>query len=206
MPRTRSDSIDPRWASSFRRTLSSLADIPEEEWSAALSRFRQVRVPRDGFFYRPGDRPDRLGFVASGLFRVFFSTESGDERILVFRGEGRLLSGFTASFSGGESWYGIQALEDSVLLCADADASDIRGLAECWRRVYSRYMELLFEEKGRREREFLSDDAETRYRNFLERYPGLEGRLAQYHVASYLGITPVALSRIRKRMRQPPLT
>jgi CRP-like cAMP-binding protein len=195
------DIIDPRWTALLRRTLSALADVPDAEWESALARFRQVRVPEGGFFYRPGERPDRLGFVASGLFRVFFTTESGEERILVFREEGRLLSGFTASLSSGESWYGIQALEDSVLLCVDVEAPSLMGSAECWRGVYSRYMEMLFEEKGRREREFLSDDAGTRYRNFLERYPGLEGRVAQYHIASYLGITPVALSRIRKSMK-----
>ena len=53
--------------------------------------------------------------------------------------------------------------------------------------------------KEQREAEFLLGDALTRYRNFRRRYPGLEARLAQYHVASYLGITPVALSRIRKK-------
>ena len=45
--------------------------------------------------------------------------------------------------------------------------------------------------------EFLLDNAATRYANFQTRYPGLELRLTQYHIASYLGITPVALSRIR---------
>lgn len=196
------DVLDPRWVATFHDTLSSFADIPDSEWEASIRRFRQISIPKDGFFYRPGEKADRLGFVASGLFRVYFTTESGEERILVFREEGRLLSGFTAALSGGESWYGIQALEDSELLCVDVGVADLAGAAECWRSVYARYMEMLFDEKGRREREFLSEDAETRYRNFLARYPGLAGRVAQYHVASYLGITPVALSRIRKKMRE----
>lgn len=60
-------------------------------------------------------------------------------------------------------------------------------------------MEQLYIKKETREAEFLLDDAETRYQRFQSSYPGLEERLTQYHVASYLGITPVALSRIRNR-------
>jgi len=69
----------------------------------------------------------------------------------------------------------------------------------CWQEVAARYAEMLFAEKERREREFLSDDAATRYRTFLADSPDLESRLPQYFIASYLGITPVALSRIRGR-------
>ena len=54
--------------------------------------------------------------------------------------------------------------------------------------------------KTEREREFLLFDAETRYKSFLNTFPGLERRIKQHLIASYLGITPVALSRIRKKM------
>jgi len=55
--------------------------------------------------------------------------------------------------------------------------------------------------KEQREAALLLDDAETRYRQFLSDYPGLDKRIAQYHIASYIGVTPVTLSRIRKKMR-----
>ena len=66
-----------------------------------------------------------------------------------------------------------------------------------WERLGRLLTEQLYIKKEQREAEFLLDDAPTRYRNFQKQYPGLEDRLPQYHVASYLGITPVALSRIR---------
>jgi hypothetical protein len=53
--------------------------------------------------------------------------------------------------------------------------------------------------KEAREREFLLFDAKARYRSFLSTYPGLEKRVKQHLIASYLGITPVALSRVRKK-------
>jgi CRP-like cAMP-binding protein len=54
--------------------------------------------------------------------------------------------------------------------------------------------------KEKREREFLLFDAEARYQSFLKSYPGLEKRVKQHQIASYLGITNVSLSRIRRKM------
>jgi CRP-like cAMP-binding protein len=64
----------------------------------------------------------------------------------------------------------------------------------------------LFIEKEKREREFLSEDATARYLSFKQNNPGLEEKVSQYHVASYLGITPVALSRIRKNLKKMPIS
>jgi CRP-like cAMP-binding protein len=190
----------PEWLSNFLATLRGFTDIPDADWEAAQSRFTHLRIPKDGFFLKAGDAPDKLAFIASGVFRVFFVTESGDERIMVFREEGRLISAFSPFLTDRRAWFSIQALEDADLVCVALDGGSIAGSAECWKVVYAKYVELLFLEKETREREFLSDDAETRYRNFRAKYPGLENRIAQYHVASYLGITPVALSRIKKNM------
>lgn len=193
--------VNPEWVSSFRSAMREFADFPEEEWKKAIAQFAHVRIPKDGYFLRAGDVPDKLAFIASGVFRVFFVTENGDERIHAFRDEGRLISAFSPFLADKRSWYGIQALEDSDLLCTRIDLGTWTSQADCWKTLYARYMERLFVEKEKREREFLSDDAEERYRKFREKHPGLENRIAQYHVASYLGITPVALSRIRKGMQ-----
>jgi CRP-like cAMP-binding protein len=63
--------------------------------------------------------------------------------------------------------------------------------------------ERLYLLKSEREYELLALDAEQRYRAFQARYPGLEARVTQRHVASYLGITPEHLSRLRARARRP---
>ena len=57
--------------------------------------------------------------------------------------------------------------------------------------------------KEKRESSLLLDDAQTRYIKFRNEYPGLESRIKQHLIASYLGITPVTLSRIRARLRKP---
>lgn len=184
----------------LRATLERFARIPAGEWEAIQSRLTRTTVAKGGYFLREGDVPGKLAFVASGLFRVYFVTERGDERVMAFREEGRLISGFSPFPGQRTPRFSIQALEDSELLQIDLDPATLLGPADCWKEVYTKYMEMLFLEKEERERQFLSDDAETRYRAFRARYPGLEERVPQYEVASFLGITPVALSRIRQGM------
>ena len=179
--------------------------IPESAWENR-AQFEPITFKKGEYFVRIGDIPDKMGFIWSGLFRVFYLTEQGDERILVFRNENRFLSAFSAFLEGQPSWYGIQALEPSVLLCIHINEYK-RLVAEhpYWSQISRRYVESIFLEKEKREREFLSENAETRYLNFRKNYPDIESRVPQYQVASYLGITPVALSRIRKSLREKNL-
>jgi len=195
------DELKSEWIEKLHATLYSFAPIPAQEWKRALSSFAYARIPKDGYFVRAGDIPERLAYIARGLFRVVFVSERGDEKTLVFREEGRLISAFSPFLAGKPSWFSIQALEDSDLVLIGIDNTDWTREADCWKTIYAKYMEMLFVEKEEREREFLSENAETRYRNFKKRYPLFEERIPQYCIASYLGITPVALSRIRSSMK-----
>jgi len=195
--------IKPEWPALVRDALSAFAEIPEEEWEKARSSFRHMHVKKGEYFIRSGALPDKMACIVSGIFRIFYTSPAGEERTLAIRSEGRMLSAFSAFLEHTPSWYDIQALEDSDLLYVSLDqyAEGLKGHA-CWQVINAKYAQMLFVEKERRESEFLSDDAETRYKKFRERFPGVEDRIRQYHIASYLGITPVALSRIRKKLRK----
>lgn len=67
----------------------------------------------------------------------------------------------------------------------------------CWETLGRKLAEGLYIKKEMKERLLLMNTAEERYLQFLKEFPGLEKRVPQYHIASYLGITPVSLSRIR---------
>ncbi len=198
--------IKPEWLALVRTALDSFAEIPEDEWEKAILNLRHVHLKKNEYFVRIGAVPDKMAYIVSGVFRVFYVTESGEEKTLAIRDEGRMLSAFSAFLENTTSWYDIQALEDSDLLYFSLDQY-INGLQghPCWQMINAKYVQMLFVEKERRESEFLSDDAETRYKKFRERFPGMENRIRQYHIASYLGITPVALSRIRRKLRKNAL-
>ncbi|WPP52409.1 Crp/Fnr family transcriptional regulator [Catalinimonas niigatensis] len=92
-------------------------------------------------------------------------------------------------------------MEDAEILVIDYEAwQNLHAQHRCWSDFLVAVLEKGFITKERREREFLLFDAEKRYTLFLERYPGLDQRIKQHLIASYLGITSVALSRIRKKM------
>jgi CRP-like cAMP-binding protein len=184
----------------MREELGRFVELPDSEWDYLCSLLSRRDIGKGEYFLREGESPEHIAFIEEGLFRVFLTTEGGEERTLVFRAEGRLLAGYSPFLAHGFSQYSIQALERGVLF--DMGLGRFEALIArhpCWERLSSGYAQMLFVEKERRECEFLSEDAEGRYRRFLENYPGLDSRLAQYQIASYLGITPVALSRIRGR-------
>jgi CRP-like cAMP-binding protein len=185
-----------------RQTLLKYGPIPEAEWERARNLLVEpIKFKKSQHFVKIGAVPDKMGFILSGLFRVYYITEQGDERILVFRGENRFLSAFSSFLENKPSWYGIQALEPSFLICMDLkEYKKLITDNARWADVSRKYVEDLFIEKEQREKEFFSLNATTRYLNFKKSYPGIEEKVSQYHVASYLGITPVALSRIRKRL------
>jgi hypothetical protein len=72
----------------------------------------------------------------------------------------------------------------------------------CWERLGRKNAEYMFLFKEAREKELLLDSLEVRYQRFVKNFPGLAQKIPQYHIASYLGVTDVALSRVRKKISQ----
>ncbi len=185
----------------MRAELLKFCEIPEVELRRAAGMSKLLRVGKNRHFIDIGEVPDKMGYILSGIFRVYYITEEGIDRTLVFRNENHFLSAFSAFIEGMPSWYAIQALEDSVLSCITLqDYNSLMENNSCWNTLTRKYVERLFIEKEKRERGFLSEDAATRYLTFLSSYPGFEERIPQHYIASYLGITPVALSRTRKKL------
>jgi CRP-like cAMP-binding protein len=192
--------IEEKWLKRMYTTLCEFSQIPDDEWNKARTKLRSLRIEKNNFFIKAGDIPDKLAFILDGIFRVYYSPESGNERILVFRGGNRLLSAYSSFLENTVSSYSIQALEQSNLLFITlSDYTALLNGHPCWQTITSKYSQMLVVEKEKRENEFLCDDAETRYKKFILNYPGLEKRINQYQIAAYLGITPVALSRIRSK-------
>jgi CRP-like cAMP-binding protein len=183
-------------------TMNFAADIPREELRRLLKRKRIIRLAKNEYFLMAGDVPEYIGFVRSGLLRLFYIDIDGVEANKHFCLENTLAISYSAFLQRAESRFYIQALEDTELLAIDHQAyRDLLDGHICWQTVARKLAEMLFILKEKREFEFLLNDAQTRYQQFLKDYPGLENRLSQYHIASYVGITPESLSRIRSNLR-----
>ena len=196
----RNKDLNPSWLSELQRNFPDMT-IPDEGMKKLKSMLSGISLKKGEYLIRAGEIPQTIAFIVSGLFRAFYLTESGDEKTIVFRGKGKPLSAYSSFVKGQTAKFSIQALENSLLLSVSiGDFENLQAEDPLWRMFTGQYFMNLFIEKEQREREFLSDDAETRYKQFLRDYPGLENRIHHYHIASYLGITNVTLSRIRNRI------
>lgn len=183
------------------RYLIRLADIPRSELPRTRQVFRPVSLRRGELLFRAGDPADKVAFMARGLIALWYSAADGRERALGFRTEDELVCAYGAVLRDSPAHATAEALEDSRLLIASRPAFDeLCAGHPAWGRALAKLTDRLYLQQDERQRALLLDDAETRYRDFLDGYPHLAGRLTQRQIASFVGVTPVALSRIRSRM------
>lgn len=180
-------------------SMHALCEVPRELPMDLLGICELSKLEKGSQFIRAGDRSRTVGFNLNGIFRYYYLAEDGTDFTKAFSTPGKFLISYSAIAQGRESYFSIEALSDADILRFDYD--DWMGLASRdprWYRFFFKLTETVYVMKELRERSFLLDDAATRYEAFRRDYPGLEGEVKQYHVASFLGITPEALSRIRK--------
>ena len=140
-------------------------------------------------------------FLEEGIVRGFLIDEDGNEKSTAFFQQGEFVSMLALRTQNGFSLYNYQALSPVKLLLFDSKRLK-RSLSESKTRIV-----LGKEIKERESRRLLDRDeclmqvkAAEKYRKFVGYYPSLEGKISQHYIASYLGITPVSLSRIKKTL------
>lgn len=183
------------------KLLQSIEPIPEKEWNWLEARLEQRKYAPGAQLFKLKSTDASIHYLQYGLVRYFYLTEDGRERNLAFAAEGHLTGCLPAFIGAYPCTFTVEALEPTYTLVIPPVAfqeSDDRHA--CWGRLKLRLLEHVALRKEAREAAFLLDTAETRYRHFLSSFGHLVARIPQYHIASYLGITPVALSRIRKRI------
>ena len=155
-------------------------------------------LDKSDYFSKEGQSIGDFGFVFSGILRIFYLNDKGEEWNKHFLRE----NNFIASSISPEkkSITNIQALTETVILCIPY--AELVKLSTKYKEIDIFIQKLTFsylEQKQDREISLLSEKAMNNYLNFIENYPGLENKIQHYHIASYLGITPTQLSRLRKK-------
>lgn len=187
-------------ARALHAQLEQVAPLPAADWKGLLAYARTVSVPRGGYLCRPGEPASDVAVVLEGLVRHYYVDARGRESVKAFRGPGEVSAPYAEIIQRRPSRSSIQALVDTRLVVFPAER--VEALAEksaALQRLLRRLVELHFVEKEQREFEFLQLSAEERYRQFCRERPDHLADIPLHQVASYIGITPVALSRIRAR-------
>jgi CRP-like cAMP-binding protein len=165
-----------------------------------------VALRKGDHLLRLGDQAEHVYFVNRGLLRYYFlDAASGTERTGQFFDEGQAVTGVDSFLTGRPSRTSFEAIEPSEVLRLPRDV-----LTEAYDRDHAveRYGRLMVQQaltgSQLRAERLLTLSPEDRYRTFVTTRPEVARRVPQYLIASYLGITPEALSRIRARAARPP--
>jgi len=173
--------------------------VTDEQFEFIKTMFIPKKVKKGEFLLREGEMTRYSIFVASGCLRTYTIDDNGKEHILQFSPE-NWWTGDISFTSNVPSKCFIEALEDSDVLLTEM--SSIQKLNKYIPQSSAQYESALqksMEAKNQRIISSLSATAEERYNDFLKKYPSLVQRVPQHMIASYLGISPETLSRIRKQ-------
>lgn len=188
----------------FRQSLNSYSLITDESFSnlCDIVKFRKVSKGED--LVRIGQTAKRLYFVCEGLLISLYMTNDGGTHIKNFFLEGNIAASTVSMLQATPSNFSIQSVEEGVIL--EMDFQKYRQLIfdhDDLKNFYIMYLEKKWVvENEKRQIDFATETATERYLTFLEQYPNLEGRVPQLQIASYLGVTPTQLSRIRKSLNK----
>ncbi len=166
----------------------------------AAERAVRVRLAPGELWLRPGEKVDRVLALQSGVCRVFRVDAEGRETTKSFSFSGQFCAPYAElltdvpSCSAVQALTQVEALQFPVIPFIRAAETDLE-----WSQFFRSVAEQTFLEKERREDEFLTLSAGERYERLLRLEPSLFQTVPLQVIASYLGITPVALSRIRRR-------
>ena len=184
----------------LKEYLNNLIHFTESEMDVFLLLFTKKQLKKDEYFAIEGEFSSSLAFISTGIVRAFYRNNQGYEYNKTFFSKKGFIGAYSSLITNQENKINLQCLTDCSFLIADF--SKIKKLYDTnpkIERLARILAELYFVSKEKREIELVMMDASERYTIFQKEHPKLENRIPQYHVASYLGITPTQLSRIRAK-------
>ncbi|MCK8495985.1 Crp/Fnr family transcriptional regulator [Spirosoma sp. RP8] len=166
-----------------------------------LIRIRAKRrtIAKGAYFAEAGKISNQIGYVTDGIFRVCYYDKRGDSFTRYFVYENRFVVDINSFRDELPSAEYIEAITDCDLwVFSRKDFNQLSTLISEWPGMFANITLHALENKLKFTSNMLVQDAQQRYQNFLDHYPGLANRVPLTMLASYLGITPSSLSRIRR--------
>lgn len=182
------------------QTLNAISPVTDQAWNGLKKLLEPVTLNRNEYMVRAGNKTYHCYFLTEGVVRVFFSYQEHEYNKTFFI-PGTFPTALTALLSDSPCELSFQALTPCRLL--KFSYKKFRSLFEqhrCLETLLLRILEIEWTNKEKHDIRMVTNDATANYLIFRETYPDLENQIPQYHIASYLGITPIQLSRIRAKL------
>ena len=191
----------------YRTQLKYFVEFTDEEWDLFANHLYLRKLKKKELFISGDKVCNEVGFIYSGSFR-FFLTRDGIEISNYFCFQNEMISSYRSFLKREPAGLAIEAMEAAEVICFNhaslqallADPLTAYKM-ERFGRTIAEYLICCYEE---RVFSFLTQSPEERYAALLAEQPTFLQRVPQHYLANYLGITPVSLSRIRKRLYTGP--
>ncbi|WP_286770047.1 Crp/Fnr family transcriptional regulator [Sphingobacterium sp. 40-24] len=179
---------------------NNLIPLNDEETELVSAYFKPRLYRKRQYVLQEGDVCNHFNFVIRGCLRMYKVDEKGNSHIIQFASENWWLTNIGSFHERKPSELNIDALEDTMVLQISYDNLIALYIQVAkFDRIFRVLIENSFVTLQNRLLQNISSTAEDRYNSFIEVYPHLSNRLPQTQIASFLGITPEFLSRLRNR-------
>jgi CRP-like cAMP-binding protein len=185
----------------FKEYLQKNAQINETQFAELLEGLKTQKIKKHTRLLSPGEVCSYSFFVEKGLLKLYTIDDGGKEHVIQFAPEDWIVSDRSSSYFSQPSEFFIDAVEDSEIVYLDKAFMDkASALSEHYRQFNERSLHNHIRHIQKRVSLLLGATAEQRYMDFIKLYPDLMLRVPQWMIASYLGVTPESLSRVRKEL------
>ena len=185
----------------LRKHLRKRINITDGEFNRCTTFFTPKKVRNKKFLLQEGYVCKSIAFVVQGCLRSYTIDDKGEEHVVQFAVEDWWISDLHSFLTGEPAVSNIDALEDSELLLLDRSSREELLIAlPKFERFFRMLLEGNYIATQNRIADSISASAEERYLHFLKKYSGIVQRVPQNQIASYLGIAPASLSRIRRQL------
>lgn len=185
------------------KSINEHVSLTDEEWEFCKNNFRPKRMLKRQFLLQEGDVCRELAFVEKGALYSYSVDSNGNQHVIRFAFDGWWIADLQSFFTNNPSTFNIEVLEDSELLMLDRQNHE-KLLEEI--PGYERYHRIIVQNAyvalQQRVENALGLTAEEKYVRLIEHNPEFMNRVPLNLVASYLGMSPETLSRVRGQMNK----
>jgi CRP-like cAMP-binding protein len=181
--------------------LNQISPLSEQTIALVASKFVADKLKKGDYFIGEGVYAKEIAFLERGAVRAFYTNNDGKEYNKTFFVAPAIIGSYVSLISKEKNSLPQQALTDCVIWRMKYD--ELERLSDNnyeLERLRRRIAERFFVSNEKKQLKMALLDAADRYLIFKEEYPGLEDLIPQYHVATYLGVSPTQLSRIRQKL------